>query len=466
MRSTVEPLEGNKVKLSVEVDEAEFEKAVDKAFKKLAREVRLPGFRPGKAPRKLLEARMGTGYARQEALREALPEYYAEAIKDGDVDAIAQPEIAITGGEESGPVTFDAIVPVRPLVGIEGYGGISVTLDAFDVTDADVDAQIDRLRGQMAELNDVERPVQTGDVVRIDLKATRQHDDHEDTLDDVEDYVYEVGSKSGFPDEVDANLLGAAIDEVKQFQATVPVKDEDDRVIDFVVTVKGVQEKILPEISDEWADEASEFDTVDALKDDLRTRLTASKRVQANIALRDGVLAQLTDLVTDDIPESLVNEETSRRINEMAQTLGRQNATIDQYLAATGQEPQAFVDELRTLSLPAVKADLALRALAEAEDIDATDDDIDEEIERLAPQFQRAAAQLRRELERADRISAVKMDVRKAKALEWLMDHAEVLDADGNAVDRALLTLPDEGDETDDSDGNEAVANENAEEAK
>src|SRR3954470_7644037 len=163
MKAVVEPLEGNKVKLSVEVDEQEFERALDTAFKKIAREVRVPGFRPGKAPRRILEARLGKDAARQEALREALPDYYAQAIKDNDVDAIAAPEIDITSGEESGPIAFDAVVEIRPQLSVPGYGGLRVTVPNPNPSDEEIDAQIDRLRNTGAALEEVTRPAKTTD---------------------------------------------------------------------------------------------------------------------------------------------------------------------------------------------------------------------------------------------------------------------------------------------------------------
>src|SRR5688500_15836647 len=167
MRSTVEPLEGNKVKLSVELDESEFDKAIDAAFRTIAREVRIPGFRPGKAPRRVLEARFGADVARDQALRDALPEFYVDAVKEHDVDAIAAPEIEITGGQEEGPVSFDAVVEVRPRIEVPGYGGLRVEVPRPAATDEEIDAQVDRLREQFAELAEVYRAAREGDVVTM-----------------------------------------------------------------------------------------------------------------------------------------------------------------------------------------------------------------------------------------------------------------------------------------------------------
>ena len=176
MKSTVEPLEGNKVKLSVEVDASEFEPAVDAAFKKIAREVRLPGFRPGKAPRKVLEARLGPLAGREQALQDSLPEYYSAAVIEHDVDVIAAPEIDITGGQEAGDVAFDAVVEVRPSIEVPGYGGLRVTLERPGVDDEALDAQIDRMRDLDSTLEVVDRPAQDGDTVTIDIAGTLDGD--------------------------------------------------------------------------------------------------------------------------------------------------------------------------------------------------------------------------------------------------------------------------------------------------
>src|SRR3954467_4361938 len=210
MQSSVEPLEGNKVKVSVELDEGELEKALDAAFRKIAREVRIPGFRPGKAPRRILEARLGTEAARQEALRDSLPDYYAQALREHDVDAIAPPEIDITTGEEAGPVAFDAVVEVRPQLNVPGYGGLRVTVPNPNPTDEEIDAQIDRLRNTGAVLQEVQRPAQPTDNVTIDLKATSAEGD---VVHDGQDELYEVGT-GRFGPVLDAQLQGAKVGDI------------------------------------------------------------------------------------------------------------------------------------------------------------------------------------------------------------------------------------------------------------
>ena len=433
MKAVVEPLEGNKVKLSVEVDEREFERALDTAFKKIAREVRVPGFRPGKVPRRVLEARIGKDAARQEALRDALPDYYAQAVRENDIDVIAAPEIDITSGQEEGPVAFDAVVEVRPQLQLVGYGGLRVTVPNPAITDDDIQAQIDRLREGFGELNTVERPAREKDYVSIDVTATRGGETVPGL--DVQDYLYEVGSGTVVP-ELDAQLHGSKPGDILQFQTTLP---GDDQESSFRVLVKEVKEKVLPEVTDEWAGEASEFDTVEELKADITKRLSLVKRVQAQMALRNGAVEALVELVDDDAPEPLVDAEMERRLHDLGHRLEAQQASFGQYLQAIGQTQEQFLEGLRAEASVAVKADLALRAVAEAETIEADDDDLDKYIADAANRSGAKPEQLRRQLERTDQLPAVRSDVRKAKALEWLVEHAEVVDDEGHPIEKADL---------------------------
>jgi trigger factor len=436
MRTVVEPLEGNKVKLSVEIEDTEFNRALDEAARKLAREVRMPGFRPGKVPRRVLEARIGSDTLRQEALRESLPAFYATALRESDVDAIAPPEIDITAGEEEGPLAFDAVVEIRPIITIPGYGGLQVTVDRPVATDEEIIRQIDRLRGNDSVLTEVERPAQDGDNVTVDIKTTRQAEAGEEAVGGLsaDDFLYEVGSEAIVP-ELDAQLRGAAVGAVLTFAAPIPDGDE----MQFEVHVKDIKEKVLPELTDEWVTESSEFTSLAELQADLRSRVEMVKRVQATMSLRDLALGALVELVADDPPEPLVEAEVERRLHDLAHRLEQQGATVDQYMAATGQDGAGLVAELRTGSEAAVKADLALRALADAEDLDADADEIEAEVGRIAESVGRPVNQVRRNLLSADQMPAVRSDVRKAKALAWLMEHVTIVDPEGQPIDRADL---------------------------
>jgi trigger factor len=448
MKSTVAPLEGNKVKVSVEVDEVEFDKAIDAAFRKIANEVRIPGFRPGKAPRRILEARVGLEYARSQALQDSIPTFLAEAVRDNDVDIIAPPSIDIVSGADSGPVAFDAEIEVRPVVEVAGYGGLRVEIPNPVPSDEEVDAQIDRMRQPFAELNDVERAIADGDFVTVDLVGSRA-DKPLPGL-NVSDYLYAVGSKQIVP-ELDEQLIGLVAPAHLEFTAPHPVEGQDP--IDFVVDVKGTKERILPELNDSWAMEASEFDTVAELRADLISRLTTVRGMQAQMLLRDKVAESLAGLVDDEPPATLVNDEMQQRANDLVMRLQAQGLSVEQYLAGNGVTVEQFSDDLRGLAERGVKVDLALRAVATAEALEVDDDDVEMEYARLAERNNQKAKDVRKAYERNDAVSSLKAELRKRKALEWLVDHCEIVDPDGHPIDRAALN-PTEAD--DDSAGEEA----------
>jgi trigger factor len=435
VRTTVEPLEGNKVKLSVELDESEFDRAIDAAFRRIGREVRIPGFRPGKAPRRLLEARVGLDVARQEAIRDALPDYYERALKENDIEAIAPPEIDITAGKEAGPIAFDATVEVMPQVSVAGYAGLRVVLPSFAVSEDDIDAQVDRLREQYGELQTASRPARDGDYVSMDRTVYR----HGETVVAADDELYEIGSGLVGP-ELDENLRGARAGDILKFNAH---HDEVGEVT-FQVLVKDVRHKVLPDATDEWASEASEFETLAELRDNLREQISSVRKLEAALTVRDKVIDALVELVDEDVPDALVGAEMERRLRMMAHRLEHQGADIAQYLEATGRSENDLLAELRVQSVGAVKADLGLRAVAELEGIDVSDAELNEEILRIAEQRGERPTALRRELEDGDQLPAVLSGIRKTKALEWLIGHTEFVDEEGRAIDRSELTPPTE----------------------
>jgi len=438
MRATAAPEEGNKVRLSVEIDESEIDKALDEVMKRLSREVRVPGFRPGKVPRRVIEARMGGAAAlRGEALREALPDFYAQAVTDTEVDPIDQPDIDVTSGDESGPVSFEAVVLVRPTVGIPGYQGLVVTLPALDVTDEEVTAQLDRLRATSGELVEVSRPARDGDQVTIDIHGTRGEAAADDTDLDAEDLLYEVGSGTVVP-ELDEQLRGAKTGDILAFDTTVEALE---RTISFRVLVKDVKELVLPEVTDQWASEASEFETVDELVADLTEQLRKRHIVQAQMALQQKTADALVELVTEEIPEQLVLEELRERIHDLNHRLDSQGMSLGQFLGATGRDEEEFVAELRGGALQSVKLDLALRALVDEEDIELTDEELDEELTAMGERLEMGAEEVREQLERAGRLAAVRSDRRKAKAMRWLVDNVELVDEEGKPVSRDDLLV-------------------------
>mgnify|MGYP002479371276 CR=1 FL=1 len=311
MKSTVEPVEGNKVKLTVEVDSEEFEKEVDAAFKRIAREIRIPGFRPGKAPRKLIEARIGVEAARGDAIEHAVPRYYSEAVREHDVDVIAAPEYDLTSTVEDAHLAFEAVVEVRPVVNPAGYQSLRVTIDNPAVTDDEIESQIERLRAAYAQLEPVERPAQDGDSVLVDVVGSRDGEPLEGLVAD--GYLYEVGSGSIVP-ELDEQLIGASAGDEVEFTADHPT--EGEAPIDFKVTVIEVREKVLPELDDDFAAEATEFETLDELRGDLRARIAPFKRSQAVMAVRNNTADALAELVDDEPPAALVDQDVQHRLDD------------------------------------------------------------------------------------------------------------------------------------------------------
>ncbi len=456
MNSTVEALEGNKVKVTVSVDEDEFETDIDAAFKRIAQEVNLPGFRRGKAPRKLLEARLGVGVGREEALREALPKYYAEAVVEHDVDVIAAPELDITAGQEEGPITFDAVVEVRPVVAIAGYDGLRVTMPSPVPSDDEIDAQIDRMRTLDATVETVDRPAAEGDTVVIDIVGTLDGEEQDGLTTD--DYHYEIGSGVITP-EVDEQLTGSSAGDELDFDATHPDEDEE-RQLHFVISVKEVKAKVLPELTDEWAAENSEFETIDALRADLVERVTTVRKAQGSDQLQDKVAHALAELVTDEIPEALVSGELNGRLQDLGMRLQAQGMGLEQYLMLTGRTQEELIDELRESAEVSARVDLALRAVVVAEGIECTDEDVDAEIETVAERVGEKPAKVRKQLERNDQLPAVRSDINKRKALEWLLDNVEIVDENGAPVDRSLYEHHHDHDHHDHDDDDEPETDE------
>jgi trigger factor len=439
LTTSVEPLEGNKVRLHVAIPADDFEQAIDAAFRKLAKEVKMPGFRPGKAPRRLLEARMGTEIARDQALRDSLPEYYAEAVVAQDVDVIAPPDIDITAGEDEGDVEFDAVVEVRPQVSVEGHDALRIEIEKPEVGDEAIAQQVDSLRERFADLEDSAAPLTDGNYAEIDIKGYVDDESIEGLT--ATDYLYEVGSGIVVP-KLDEELHGKRPGDILKFNDTLPERfgERAGEEVTFQVLVKDAKKKVLPELTDEWVSEVSEFDTVEALQDDVRQRLEMYARVQASMEVREKIFEAAAALVPEDVPETLVNNEMERRLHDLAHRLEEQGLrmTIPQYLAATGQDQQEFVDNVRVGATEAVRADLALRAVIAQEEIAATDDEVDAEVDRLAEQLKEKPAKVRKDLERRGVIEAVRSDIARGKALAFLMDHAEVVDADGEPVDLSL----------------------------
>ena len=450
MRSTIEPVEApddapakKLVKLSVTVEEDEFDRDIDQAFRKIAKEVRLPGFRAGKAPRRVLEARIGVEAAREQALRDAVPVYLSNAVREHDVDLIATPEIAIVNGEQTGPVAFDATCEVRPEITVPGYGGLRVELPAITATDEDVDGAVATELRRHGSLADVDRQVHSGDHVTLTLAASREGEPVAGL--NTEDWSYEVGQGWVAPG-FDGELLGASEGDELHFTLT-PNGTETEA--DFEVTVEKVQEMVLPEVNDEWVDEhIAEHDKVAAWRDDLRRRLDHQRLDSARNLYMERATDALVALVETDAPESMVSGDLQARVQNTVERFQSQGIALEQWLQATGQDPASFVEALKEQSIKAVKLDLALRAVATAEGVEIGEDDLGAEYARIAVQVGQKPAAVRKAYESNDAVGEITAQLRKSRALDWLLENVEVVDVSGTSIDRSVL-LADHGHEHD-----------------
>ncbi len=444
MNSSVTELEDNKVKLLVTVDESEFEKELDAAFVRIGKEVNLPGFRPGKVPRKILEARLGVAYAREDAMREAIPQYYSDAVAEHDVDVIDQPEIDITDGQESGPVVFEATVMVRPRIVVAGYQNLRVEIPSPDVSDEELDEYVERLREQNADLELVDRPAETDDHVTVDING--EHNGEPVPGLTASDYDYRIGLGAVVP-ELDENLVGASAGDTVEFAAEHP-DPEEEGTLDFVIHVKEVKATVLPDLTDEFIADVSEFETIEAMRVDLTERFGAQKKMQAQMAIRDETAKALANLVEEEAPEPLVASEMQSRVQDMAMRLQQQGMQLEQYLQMSGTTPDAFTADLKDMATESVKVDLALRHVVEAENTVVDEAEFDAEIEGLAVQIGEPADVIRERLAQAGQLEAVRSDLQKRNALEWLIEQVEVVDPDGKTINREDLELPEEPDST------------------
>jgi trigger factor len=330
-------------------------------------------------------------------------------------------------------MAFDAVVEIMPTVDVAGYGGLRVVMPNLEITEEEVDVRVDRTRDQFAELVPVTRPARDGDHVSIDRKVTR----HTETLLAADDELYEVGS-GRFGPEMDENLRGARAGDILKFN----VHHDQVGEVTFSILVKEVREKVLPEVTDEWVGEASEFDTVEEMRANYRRELEAVRKLEVALQTRDKVIEALTDLVDDDIPEALVSTDMERRLRSLSHRLSHQGVDVGRFLESLGEQQNEFVAQLRAESTAAVKADLGLRAVADLEGFEASDEEVEEELVEIGRQRKMSPKAVRKELENEDQLPAVRSGIRKTKALEWLIAHTEFVDEEGRVIDRSQLTTP------------------------
>lgn len=441
MRATATPQENNQVHLFVEVDSPEVDVVINDAARRLAGEMNVKGFRKGKAPRQVVEARLGGKAAlRAEALRMALPDFFAKAVSEALVDPIDQPQLTVTGGEEEGDLTFEATVDVRPVVDIVGYRALEVTLPSPIVRDDEISAQVDRIRETDAELETVERPVQQRDLIVADVVRSDPTGVKEPVT--LEDYSYEVGT-NGLALGIDEMLIGHSAGELVEAAGRLGPND----FAAFAITIKQVRERHLPDLTDEWVGENTEYESMAALTDAVRDQLGRRKVVEAQLSQRDALMGAVADLVeTDAAPPTLVDREISSRIDELNQRLNERGMSFEYFLQISGQTMDDLVATLRTDAERAVRVDLALRAVARLEGLEPTEEEVADELVDTAASIKLSVDKLREALYDNGRTVGFRDEIAKMKATKWLMANVTYRDESGVEIDRALFETDQTGD--------------------
>jgi trigger factor len=415
-----ERLDKDRVKLRVEAPETSLKPALDAVYRRWAGEIKVPGFRKGKVPRQLIDTRVGTEVIREEALRDALPDLYREALAQEALEAIAPPDIEVLEFDEGRPLVFEATVDVRPEVRVPDLSSISIEAPPSEVTDEELDEQLDRLRDRFAELDPVGREARRGDYVLLDLKGYR----HEELVEGASapDLLYEVGSRTG-PPKLDEELEGTRPGAILKFNDTMPEGsgELEGEEISFTVLVKEVKVKKLPPLDDELAKTMGEFDSLDELKDDLRERLGGVKRGIVQDEISNRAIAALVDASDLDPPEKLVESELEHRLEHFEEDLKRAGLTMDEYTRRAELTELEIRRDMRTQVERSVKAELLLEEIARTESFDVTEEDIGREIAVLAHRSGRDAKEVAEQVVGAGRLGSLAADIMRRKAMEHVV---------------------------------------------
>ncbi|HEX5255681.1 MAG TPA: trigger factor [Mycobacterium sp.] len=432
MKSTIEQLSPTRVRINVEVPFSELEPDFQRAYKELARQVRLPGFRPGKAPAKLLEARFGREAMLDQVVNEALPARYGQAVAESEVHPLGQPEIEVTKKEYGEELAFTAEVDVRPKLTLPDPGELQVSVDPIEVSDDDVDAELQSLRARFGTLTGVDRPVADGDFVSIDLSATIDGEEIPGAA--AQGLSHEVGSGRLIAG-LDEALIGLSVDEPKEFTAQLATGEHAGKDAQVTVTVKSIKERELPEPDDEFAQLASEFDTIDELKSNLREQVGRTKRAQQAETIREAALDKLLEQVEVPLPEAIVKAQVDSALHNAIHTLDHDESKLEEVLAQQGKSREEFETETRTAAETDVKRQLLLDALADELQVQVGQDDLTERLVATSRQYGIEPQQLLAYLQENNQLPAMFADVRRALAIAEVIRAATVTDTAGNAID-------------------------------
>jgi trigger factor len=456
VKSTVERLSPTRVRINVEVPFDELKPDFDRAYKKIAQQVNVPGFRKGKVPARIIDARLGRGVVLEEVVNGAIPTRYSEAVTAAeDVSPLGQPEIEVTEIADNERLAFTAEVDVRPEITLPDLTGLAVQVDDVEVTDADVDEQLENLRARFATLTGVERPAAKDDFVQIDLSATVDGEVVEEAA--TTGFSYQVG-QGGLIDGIDEAITGLSAGESAAFPTTLVAGEYQDREAEVTVAVTAVKERELPAADDEFAQLASEFDTLEELTADLRSRMERVKQMEQLTDARDKVLDAIVDATEVPLPEGIVTSELDARVHDAIHPFDHDEAKFAEFLQENGKTREEFDTEARADAEKSVRVRLVLDALADAQEVTVNDQELTERIIFQAQQYQMPPEEFVRRIQEAGQLGSIYSDVRRSKALIEAVRSVTVTDSAGEPVDISELL----GDDDDAAEQEEIEASEGA----
>ena len=429
MSLQVEKLEKNMAKLTIEASAEDFEKAIQKVYLKARGRINIPGFRKGKAPRKLIEKMYGTGVFYEDAANDLIPTAYAEALKDCDLEIVSRPSISIEEIEEGKAFVYTAVVAVKPEVTLGEYKGVEVQKTKSEVTEEDIETEIKRAREKNSRLITVEdRGIEDGDQVTIDFDGSVDGKRFEGGK--AEDYPLTIGSHT-FIDNFEEQLIGKTTGEECEVNVTFPaeyhVEELKNKPAVFKVKVKEIQRKELPEANDDFASEVSDFDTMEEYKKDLTEKLQAEKIEAAKTADEDKVVAKVIENATMEIPDQMVEEQVNGMVNDYARRLESQGISFKQYVEITGMTAEKIGEQMKPQAIKRIQTRLVLEAVVKAENIQADDAAVEEQFDKMAEDFKMDKEQIKG-MFGEEQIAQLKEDLAVQKAIDFLVAEAKFVD--------------------------------------
>ena len=413
--------ENGKAKIVVAIEKAEFEDALNKAYAKCRKDIMLPGFRKGKAPRKMVESMYGATVFYEDAVNEIFPEIYTKAVTEQQIKAVGAPSVTDMDTPAEGGVVLTVETELYPEVTLGQYKGIEVPKMEVKIEDAEVDAELSRMAERNARIETVDRPAQNGDVVVLDFEGFDNGVPFQGGK--AEDYSLTLGSGSFIPGFEDA-LVGAVAGEERDVNVTFPedysAKELAGKPAVFKCKVHEVKESIKPELDDEFAKDVSEFDTLDALKDDIRTRFTKSRTEQNDRAFESAAVQMAAANMTCNIPACMIDEQVDHQIEQFAYQLQSQGMKMEDYVKMVGGDLSSLRASMRPMAEQTVRSDILLSEIAHAENLEVTDEEVEEELKKLAEQYQMELDKVKAAVDTA----AVKSDLMGRKAAKLITDSA------------------------------------------